>query len=128
MYLTTFRVLIWQLIFGISFAIILWGFFGKIVAYSSALGSLICVIPNAFLASRIEATKGTSKAKVLVSAAWIGEIGKLALTVILFISVFQLVKPLAILALFIGYISTQLVLFIGFFMHNKQEMDISNGS
>ena len=128
MHFTTFRVLIWQLIFGISVSVILWGFFGKIVAYSTALGNLICVIPNAFLAFRIESTKGTSKARVLVNAAWIGEIGKLALTVILFTSVFNLVKPLAILALFVGYISTQLVLFMGFFMHNKKEIDTSNGS
>mgnify|MGYP001407328636 CR=1 FL=1 len=128
MHFTAFRVLMWQFLTGFSLAAGFWGVFGKTVGYSTALGCLVCVIPNAFLAFRLEATKGTSKAKSLVSAAWIGEIGKLALTIILFIFVFELVKPLSPIALFTGFVTTQLSIFVGFLMHSKQETDKSNGS
>ena len=63
-----------------------------------------------------------------VVAAWIGEIGKLALTVLFFTLVFTLVKPLAAAALFAGFITTQLVIFSGFLMRQEQDTDNSNGS
>ena len=63
-------------------------------------------------------------------AAWIGETGKLALTVLFFTLVFTLVRPLSAAALFAGFIVSQLVTFSGFLMRDgqEQETDNSNGS
>jgi F0F1-type ATP synthase assembly protein I len=45
-------------------------------------------------------------------AAWIGEIGKLLLTIALFAAMFALVRPIAPLAALAGLIGAQLVLLI----------------
>jgi len=59
-------------------------------------------------------------AGALVQAAYIGELGKLALTVLMFGMVFTLVQPLAAGALFTGFIAAQLVTFSGFLMRDKE--------
>ena len=126
--LTIARVLMWQLLAGIALAAVLWGIFGKVVGYSALLGSLICVIPNAFLALRLIVPRRDPGAQALLGAAWVGEIGKLALTVLFFTLVFTLVRPLSAAALFAGFITTQLVVFSGLLMRNEQDTENSNGS
>jgi F0F1-type ATP synthase assembly protein I len=66
-------------------------------------------------------------AGALVRAAYIGELGKLALTVLMFGGVFALVRPLSAGALFTGFIAAQLVTFSGFLMRDKNtELNESN--
>jgi len=126
--LTIPRVLMWQLLVGAVLAAVLWGVYGNVIGYSALLGSLICVIPNAFLALRLVVPRRDPGAKALVGAAWVGEIGKLALTVLFFTLVFTLVTPLSAAALFAGFILTQLVVLSGLLMRNEQETSNSNGS
>jgi ATP synthase protein I len=126
--LTIPRVLMWQFLVGVVLAAVLWGVFGKVVGYSALLGSLICVIPNAFLALRLVVPRSDPGAQALLGAAWIGEIGKLALTVLFFTLVFTLVRPLSAAALFAGFITTQLVVFSGLLMRNEKDTENSNGS
>jgi ATP synthase protein I len=126
MNLTIARVLMWQVLVGAALAAVLWGIYGNTAGYSAMLGSLICVIPNAFLALRLVVPRRDPGARALIGAAWIGEIGKLALTVLFFTLVFTLVKPLSAAALFAGFIATQLVTFSGLLMRSEQEQDTSN--
>ena len=128
--LTIPRVLMWQFLVGVVLAAALWGVFGKVVGYSALLGNLTAVIPNVFLALRLMVPRQNPGARALVGAAWIGEIGKLALTVLFFTLVFTLVKPLSAAALFAGFIATQLVVFSGLLMRSGIDTDTrnSNGS
>ena len=128
--LTIPRVLMWQFVVGVVLAAGLWGIFGGVAGYSAMLGSLICVIPNGFLALRLIVPRRDPGAQALLRAAWIGETGKLALTVLFFTLVFTLVRPLSAAALFAGFIVTQLVAFSGFLMRGEQEQETSktNGS
>ena len=126
--LTIPRVLLWQFLVGVALAAVLWGVFGKVAGYSALLGSLTSVVPNAFLALRLMVPRGDPGAKALVGAAWIGEIGKLALTVLLFTLVFTLVRPLSAAALFAGFITTQLVVFSGLLMRHQQDTEHTNVS
>ena len=128
--LTIPRVLMWQAVVGVVLAAVLWGVFGSVTGYSTLLGSLVCVIPNAFLALRLMLPRRDPGAQALLRAAWIGEAGKLALTVLFFTLVFTQVRPLSAAALFAGFIVTQLVAFSGFLMRHgqEQETDNSNGS
>ena len=119
--LTIPRVLMWQFIVGAVLAAILWVVFGKVAGYSALLGSLVCVIPNAFLGLRIMAPRRDPGA--LKRAAWIGEIGKLALTVLLFVLVFTRVEPLEAAALFAGFIASQLTVFAGLLMRSETDTD-----
>lgn len=118
MNVTIVRVLLWQLVTGLVLAIVLWGVFGRVAAYSGFLGGLTCLLPNAFLALRLAVARTDNGAQALVNAAWIGEIGKLALTVLFFTLVFTLVRPLSASALFAGFIATQLVVFSGLLMRD----------
>ena len=128
--LTIARVLMWQLITGVGLAAVTWGVFGVVAGYSTLLGSLACVVPNAFLAMRLVVPRQDPGAKALLRAAWLGEIGKLALTILIFSLVFVLVRPLSAAALFAGFIATQLVTFAGFLMRSASdtETDNTNGS
>ncbi len=110
------RVLIGQIGIGVVLAAVFWGLKGHVAGYSALLGSLTCVIPNAFLALRLVVPRRDPGASSLVRAAYIGELGKLALTVLMFSIVFALVRPLAALPLFAGFIAAQLVTFAGLLM------------
>ena len=85
------------------------------------LGGLTCVIPNAFLALRLVVPRRDPGPGALVRAAYIGELGKLALTVLMFGIAFTLVRPLAAGALFAGFIAAQLMKSSGFFMRDGSQ-------
>lgn len=114
------RVLLAQLGLTVVLAALFWGTDGRISGYSALLGGLTCVIPNAFLALRLAVPRREPGAQALVRAAYIGELGKLALTVLMFSMVFTLVRPLAAGALFAGFIAAQLVTFSGFLVRDKK--------
>ena len=115
------RVLIGQLGVGVVLAAVFWGLNGHIAGYSALLGSLACVIPNAFLALRLVVPRRDPGARALIRAAYIGELGKLALTVLIFSIVFVLVRPLAAGPFFTGFIAAQLVTLSGLLLRDEQE-------
>lgn len=114
------RVLLAQLGISVLLTTMFWGIDGRTAAYSALLGGLACVVPNAFLALRLVVPRRDPGAGALVRAAYIGELGKLALTVLIFSLVFTLVRPLAGLPLFAGFIAAQLVTFSGFLMRDRE--------
>jgi len=114
------KVLAGQIGVGAVLAAVLWGSYGHVAGYSALLGSLTCVIPNAFLALRLAVPRRDPGARSLIRAAYIGELGKLALTVLMFGMVFVLVRPLSVLPLFAGFIAAQLATFAGLVMRDEQ--------
>jgi len=117
------KILLAQLALSVVLATLFWGISGNVAGYSALLGGMICVIPNAFLALRLTVPRRDPGADALVRAAYIGELGKLALTVLMFGAVFALVRPLSAGALFAGFIAAQLVTFSGFLMRDEK-MDV----
>ena len=113
------KVLVGQLGVGVVLAAVLWGLYGNVAGYSALLGSLTCVIPNAFLVLRLVAPRRDPGARALIRAAYFGELGKLGLTVLMFSAVFVLVRPLSPAALFAGFIAAQLVTFAGFLLRDE---------
>ena len=117
----TLKVLVGQIGIGAVLAAVFWGLKGHVAGYSALLGSLTCVIPNAFLALRLVVPRRDPGARALIRAAYIGELGKLALTVLMFSVVFVLVRPLAAAPLFTGFIAAQLVTIAGLLVRDEQE-------
>lgn len=115
------KVLLLQFGLGMVVAMLFWGVNGYVSGYSALLGVLTCVVPNAFLALRLTVPREDSGSRPLIRAAYIGELGKLALTVIMFTVIFSLVRPLAFGALFAGFIAGQLATFAGFFIDSGAE-------
>lgn len=112
------RVLLAQLGLSMALAAIFWGMDGLTSGYSALLGGLTCVIPNAFLALRLAAPRRDPGAGGLVRAAYLGELGKLALTVLMFGIVFTQVEALAAGPLFTGFIAAQMMTAAGFLMRD----------
>ncbi len=117
------KVLKAQIGIGAVLTAVLWGLYGWVAGYSALLGSLTCVLPNAFLALRLAVPRRDSGAKALIRAAWVGEIGKLGLTVLMFSAVFLLVEPLSVAALFAGFIATQLMTFVGLMRRDNETQE-----
>lgn len=106
---------------GAVLAAAIWTVAGPVAGYSALLGSLACVVPNAFLAIRLAVPRRDRGAQALIRAAYIGELGKLALTVLIFSIVFIVVRPLAAGPMFAGFIATQLVTFAGLLLDDGRE-------
>lgn len=110
------KTLMAQLGLSLVLGLAVWIWLGAVEGYSLLIGGLICVLPNAFMAARILKPSADTSAKAMMRSAWVGEIGKLGLTALLFGVVFALVRPLAFGAVFAGFIAAQLVFFVAFAM------------
>jgi ATP synthase protein I len=98
---------------GISFvlaaALGLWH--GKVAAVSALVGGMTAVVPNGFLAARLLTPRAAASAGALMRSAWLGEIGKLLLTALLFGAVFLGMRPISAPAVFGGFIAAQSMIF-----------------
>jgi len=92
-------------------AAVSWILVGEVGGTSALLGGAAAVVPNGFLAARVLKPNRDTSAKAMMRAAWIGEIGKLLLTVLLFGVIFGVVRPIEPLAVFAGFIAAQVVVF-----------------
>ena len=113
------KVIAVQIGLGAALAAVLWSFFGNTAGYSALLGCLTSVLPNGFLALRLAVPRRDPGAKSLIRAAYIGEMGKLALTVLLFSIVFVSVRPLAAAPFFTGFVVTAMVPLLGLLIRDK---------
>ena len=113
------KVLAVQIGLGAALAAALWSILGSVAGYSALAGSLCSALPNGFLALRLAMPRRDPGAKSLVRAAYIGEIGKLALTVLLLSIVFTTVRPLAAGPFFAGFVVTAMVPLLGFLIRDK---------
>jgi ATP synthase protein I len=98
---------------GVSSALaaLLWIAFGGVVAGSTLLGGAAAVVPNAFLAARVLKPNRDVSARAMMRAAWLGEIGKVLLTFLVFGLIFGYIRPISPPAVFAGFIAAQLVVF-----------------
>ena len=113
------KVIAVQIGLGAALAAAMWSVLGNVAGYSALLGCLTSVLPNGFLALRLAVPRRDPGAKSLIRAAYIGEIGKLALTVLLFSIVFVTVRPLAAAPFFAGFVVTTMVPLLGLLIRDK---------
>ena len=92
-------------------ALALWAWVGEVAAASALLGGAAAVLPNAFLAARLLQPSRVETARAMLRSAWVGEIGKVLLTMLLFGVIFGFVRPIEPLAVFAGFIAAQIVVF-----------------
>jgi ATP synthase protein I len=100
-----------QLCVSVVVAVMLWAWMGGVAGASALLGGAAVVIPNGFLAARLLQPSRDESARAIMRAAWVGEVGKLLLTAMLFGMIFGIVRPIEPLAVFAGFIAAQLVVF-----------------
>jgi ATP synthase protein I len=104
----------------VSFAVAAaaWLWVDNVAGLSALLGGMTAVVPNGFLAARVLQPSRDESAKAMMRSAWLGEIGKLLLTALLFGVIFGFVRPIQPLAVFAGFIAAQLVVFGGLLVGN----------
>jgi ATP synthase protein I len=113
------QILLVQLAVAGAPAAPLWLWLGDGAAVSWLVGGTICVVPNAFVGALMSVRR--TDARAALRAAWLGEAGKLVLTVALFVAAFTQVRALHAGLLFGGLIAAQSVsLFALLFDKGKQ--------
>ena len=98
-----FRIVLLQVLATLIAALVA-GFLGGVhAALSAALGGLSCVLPNALFAWRLT-IQAKSPQGANVGSFFVGELVKLAVTVVMLFAIFKLYPALNWLALLAGFI------------------------
>lgn len=97
------QLLIWQGAGAVAAGLFGWGLGGATTGISALLGGLIAWLPGCYFAFRAFRHRGARAARRIVRSFYAGEVGKMALTMVMFTLVFIYVKPLNALALFGAY-------------------------
>ncbi|MDD7804085.1 MAG: F0F1 ATP synthase subunit I [Endozoicomonas sp. (ex Botrylloides leachii)] len=100
--------------------------FSKNAAVSAFLGGLCCSIPNAYFIWKAFRYKGASAAQQIVSSFYQGEAGKFVLTVLAFVMVFTLIKPIMPVALFSAFFIVQSIHWLTPLLIEKRQRKHSN--
>ncbi len=103
-----FGIIGWQAALALISSAVLLPVFGLVAAYSALAGGMISVVANAFFALRLFSNKGSWQVDQLAAVTYRGVIGKLFLTVALFLLAVTLLKPLNAAALFAMYLWIQI--------------------
>ena len=77
-------------------------------AYSTLLGGLIAIAPNAYFARQAFRYRGARVTRHIAQAFYLGETGKFVLTAAAFAVVFTVVKPLNTWVLWAAFVATTL--------------------
>jgi ATP synthase protein I len=80
-----------------------------VTAYSSLLGGLACVLPGVYAVIRLNRVSAQTDVppETGLKQVLFGELGKLALTIVVFIMVFMWVKPLVMASFFGTFVGLQ---------------------
>ena len=113
------KILLLQFGVGAVIALGAWLLAGPSESIGFFLGTLVGVIPNAYLGMRIAGFGGATDAQALLRAAWAGEAGKLLLTVLLMAGVFAFVKPAQPGWFLVGFIVVQVTSWIALFVFRR---------
>ena len=103
-----FRVIVFQAVVTGLIGLLFWLTQGWVAAYSAWLGGLTALLPNVYFTYKAFQYFGARSIAVIVQSFWTGQMGKIILTAVLFAVLFLGVKPLNVLAVFIGYILVQM--------------------
>lgn len=98
------KILLAQLLLTGLVGVIAWIGLGLVAGYSAVLGGLTCVVPSAFLAARMLAVSRSGNPRKMLNATYLGEAGKLLITLALFVAIYRLVSPLNPGALLVGFV------------------------
>ena len=103
------RVIVVQLVATVLLAAIFLIFSNVVAAYSILIGGLISAIPNYFFAVQAFRYRGARNADKVVKSFMKGEMGKIAITLLLFALTFTLLTAINEAALIGGFFVAQFV-------------------
>ena len=101
------KLLVCQFSAALVAAILFAYFQGPLAAAAAIGGGAICVLANAYFSRKAFSVAGAQAAKQIVRAFYMAQLGKIVITVVLFILALWIGK-LPVFPLFIGYVAAQL--------------------
>ncbi|WP_421867766.1 ATP synthase subunit I [Motiliproteus sp.] len=109
-----------QIVLTVIASAIIWLSAGTVAGYSALLGGLIYLIPFMYQAQRVLKADPRTGLRQSVRELYKSEIWKMALTMVLFGSVFSLVRPLEPFSLFGVFILMQLISWLAPLLQNQK--------
>jgi ATP synthase protein I len=107
-----FRITAVQLVVLVSSSVLILTF-DAVWAYSVLSGGLIAVLPQAYFAARAFRWRGARSAQAIAKSSYAGVVGKFVFSAAGFAAVFALLRPIAGLAVFAGYLAMLMIQIIG---------------
>ena len=97
------------------------GLLGYVVAISTIAGGLIASMANGYFAWKVFAKQQETESAEILSTYYRAEVGKIILTVMLFVFVFNTIKPLSVIALMSAYLLITMIPWLASFFINDDD-------
>jgi len=95
--------------------------FSDLLAISIAAGGLIASLANGYFAWKVFAKQRETESAQILKTYYGAEVGKIILTVMLFVFVFNTIKPLNVIALMSAYLLITMIPMLASFFINKDD-------
>ena len=103
-------------------ALLVW-FFDKTLAISALAGGMTACMANGYFAWKVFGRQQEASENQILSTCYKAEVGKIILTVSMFVVVFNLIKPLNVIALMSAYLLITMIPWLAsFFINNDKEL------
>ncbi|VAW65683.1 hypothetical protein MNBD_GAMMA11-1761 [hydrothermal vent metagenome] len=120
------KILLLQLAVSLMVGAISW-FFSQSVALSAISGGLIASLANAWFAWKVFSGSAKAESAKILSTCYQAEVGKVIMTVMLFIVAIVSIKSLNIIALMCAYLFITMIPWLAsFFINNDKDYDSEN--
>lgn len=116
------KILLIQFVISLVVGVISW-FAGQIWALSAFSGAMIACIANAYFAWKVFSKQKEAKSAEILITYYSAEVGKLILTVMLFVAAFNVIKPLNVVALMCAYLIITIIPVLASFFINDDDTD-----
>ncbi|TNF37168.1 MAG: hypothetical protein EP315_03055 [Gammaproteobacteria bacterium] len=97
--------------------------FGKIYAWSALIGGMTATLANAYFAWKVFAKRQETEPEQILATFYRAEVGKIFLTVLLFIGAIKLIKPLSVVTLMGVYLFNVLIPWLASFFLNDDSLN-----
>ena len=115
------RILVIQLLVTLLISVICL-LLGGLYASSALLGGSIATLANAYFAWKVFAKQHETSAEQILVTYYGAEVGKIILTVMFFVAVIMIVKPLSMATLVVAYVLNYMIpLLASFFINDDSE-------
>ena len=97
--------------------------FDKVYAWSSLAGGMTATLANAYFAWKVFAKQQESEPEQILATYFRAEVGKIILTVLLFIAAIKLIKPISIVTLMGVYLFNVMIPWLASFYLNDDRLN-----
>ncbi len=115
------KIVLIQFVMSLFAGVISW-FVSQSVALSVFAGGLIASLSNGYFAWKVFARQKEANSAQILTTYYGAEVGKIILTVMLFVAAFSAIKPLNVIALMCTYLFITMVpLLVSFFINHDKK-------